>query len=319
MIIWDINNSVYSREIEVGPITILKGSSLVWYKLVREVDDYFNNRQTTIEIFEGTQLLHKKDWECVFIPYDAHLQVEKISAKSPLKPIMDEICNDISYTNSYQNLLETWEELNEEMHFVQQKLTEYGLTIHLNALDLNNLKDFLYFKTVNHMITPIEYKKLILQLFVERTVDKKKLVILELPELYGENEQLKQFFLMVTSLADRGIRFIMVTNLFNEKGNVNYITGENIINEAKIEIIKSRIIKEVPFSCDEGLFNEAKNFLLKAVDNSSESLQFELNKINQSEIMKVILVIILHKLNLNIMLDIKGLSPNLQEFLKIYR
>ncbi|WP_075980024.1 hypothetical protein [Bacillus massilinigeriensis] len=190
---WNIIKEDVEWEIEVGPITILKGQHGLWYELIRMIDDFFSNKGSIVKIFEDTQLLNKKDWDCLFIPFDCHLLVDKITSKSPLKPLLEGVCEDLILSPAYNELLNIWEELREEVQFIKSKVEKYGLELQLESFDLEQLKSFLTFHTLKRNMTPIGYKKLMLDLFIDKNIEKKQLIIIELPELYSNNRECKKF------------------------------------------------------------------------------------------------------------------------------
>ena len=90
MILWNVKNGEREFDIDMGDCTILVGQHTVWYELVRMIDDYFNTKASVIQIEEDMSSIQKKDWNCYFIPFDAQLQMDKITAKSPLNEILND-------------------------------------------------------------------------------------------------------------------------------------------------------------------------------------------------------------------------------------
>lgn len=317
MIMWHIEVEGEEWEIEVGPVTILKNHHNFWFKLVRLIDDFFTNKSSEVQVYEDTQPLHKKDWECLFLPFDAHLQLDKVTAKSPLKSVLDEVCEELSLSPAFHELLEVWDELKEELQFVNRNLEKYNLSVNISSFEQDDLKSYLSFQSLHSMMTPIEYKKLLLRLFTDKVIEKKRLVIIELPELYANKDDFIELMSLINDLALKGIRFIIVTGERIE-GNSNFVFQEKIINEACIEMRKRRILSELPFVCDDEIFEEAKRILLQAVDNSFIFEEKELLLTNNDEAIVVILFVLIQQLNIAISLDTSGLPMNLNQFIKAY-
>lgn len=262
-------------------------------------------------------MLHKKDWECLFIPFDAHLQIDKLNAKSPLRGILEEVCEELSLSPVYIELLDIWEELSDEVQFSNHKIDKYGLGLQLKPFELEYLNAYLSFTTKKQMMTPVEYKKLLLNLFNDKVMEKKRLVIIELPELYAEDFQFKEFISIMDQLSSKGIHFIIVTQR-EVTGNCNYVFGEKILNEACIENLKRKILSEVPFICENELFEKAKQQLLQAVDNSIFNGEKQVLSRQHNEATVVLLFLMIHHLNIRIDLETKGIFSSLDKFIKSY-
>lgn len=314
MIQWTIKHGENESVIETGPVTILKSAHSHWFQLVRYIADYFERKQSMVEIYEDTLPLYKKDWDCLFIPFDAHIELTKLTLKSPLKPIVDHLVERVSLSPSFYQLQETWHDLNEELLLFTDDMERYGLTAQLEPFTEDDLKKFIVLKSVKSLMTPIDFKIMLLNLFVEQKVDKKRLIILELPELYSEKTEFSRFLQTIHSCADKGIKFIIVTQE-NIKGHVNYLHTNVILNEAVIELNSHKIMNSLPFTCDQELYTKAKTTLLKAVDNSSD-LNEIINKIViNDEALATIILVLLREMNIPLNLDISRFSRNIQAFL----
>ncbi|PLR75211.1 hypothetical protein CU633_22230, partial [Bacillus sp. V3-13] len=317
MIIWHISNDTEAWEIEVGPVTVLKGYDSLWYKLIRLIEDYFINKQSTVKIFEDTQPLFLKDWECFFIPFDAHLQFDKIAAKSPLRDMQEQICEELALSHVYQELQEVWGELEEELLFIKNKFAKYEVGVKLKPFESNNLQSFISLFAEKQMMTPIDYKIMLLKLLSNKELEKRRLILIEFPELYADNSQVIEFMENINLLASMGTKIIIVTNQKTTK-HCNYVCNGEIINEARLENIKRKVINEVPFICDELTFIQAKNSLLRAVDNFEFNNKFLTLSSMQNEKILVLVFVMLFHLDISVNLDMTGISGNLKEFLKCY-
>ncbi|XJZ27779.1 hypothetical protein ACF5W4_02720 [Bacillota bacterium Lsc_1132] len=317
MIIWQIFDEGNQWEIEVGPITILSGYDVQWYKLIRNIEDYFCNKSTIVDIFEDEEKLHKKDWECFFIPFDAHLQLDKLTAKSPLKPIIDELSEEIYLSPTFNELIDFWHDLKDEIELLGKRVGKYNLKLELSDFGIDNLKSHLTLKTFNNSMSPFDYKKLLLTLYGEKVIEKKRLILIELPELYAEDNEFRELLQIIQQFSEKGVWFIIISQKRID-GNNNYIFKGKVINNAAIESIKRIVLNEVPFVCNECQFNKAKNFLMNNVDN----LYKVNNKISLSTGFKedeiVVFFVLAKHLKLEVSIDVSGISPNLKEFIKTY-
>lgn len=317
MKMWNIFDEKTECEIEIGSVSILEGSYVHWYEVIRLIDDYFNNKNTTVEIFEDTQLLHKKDWECFFIPFDIHLQVDKLTSKSPLKTIFDQLSETLSFSPIYIELIQLWEELKDEIELLSKKAGKYNLALELRDLNIEDIKSFLSFKTLKKSMTPIDYKKLLLTLYAERRIEKKRLILIELPELYAEESDFLEIMQMIQFFSEKGILFIIISQR-ELQGNVNKLIGGKIINNAKLENIKRLVLNDVPFVCEEILFEKTKKNLMKAVNNLKNSKENISLSTGYTEDEIIVLYVMAQILKININIDISGVSTNLMKFAKTY-
>jgi len=317
MILWNIVNREVEYEVEVGPTTIFKGSDPTWFRIVRMIEDFFINKDSEVKIFEDTQPIHRKDWECLLIPFDAHIDLDKLNSKSPLKPIIDSICYDISLTPSYLALTELWEEVNEELDFLHSKVKSYGLGLSLAPFSLNDLRKYISFYPLQKFMTPIEYKQMLIKLFCNQEIVSKKLVILEPPELYASDEHFYELMDVIEDQRKKGIWFMIVTNR-EIKGNVNHMFQGKIINNAFVEKMKSMIIAEAPIYIDEEIFQEAKCAFLNIVDKSNfyqEKIQLSTDHQYATTIVAFMLM---RQIDKSLNVDLSTLPPNLVKFLEEY-
>ncbi|WP_075980026.1 hypothetical protein [Bacillus massilinigeriensis] len=124
----------------------------------------------------------------------------------------------------------------------------------------------------------------------------------------------------IQQCSHKGVHFIIVSQHTIE-GNCNFLFDEKIINSAKLELLKKKVINELPFVCDKNMYNNAEEYLLHAVDNSYFSKEFiELSMLstNENESLLALLFVMTKNLNINISLDTTGVSQNIIEYLKSY-
>ncbi|MGV3465706.1 MAG: hypothetical protein ACO1OT_10475 [Heyndrickxia sp.] len=316
MIQWRIKQGDNESVIETGNITVLKSARWEWFQLVRSIDDYFEGKNSEVEILEDTIPLYKKDWECLFIPYDAELDLAKLTSKSPLKPLVEELIDKIAVSPVFHEITELWGELNDELQIISNDLNKYGLKAGFIPLSEEELKKLLLFQSIKAQMAPIDFKLMLLNLFVNRPVDKKRLVILELPELYCDQKSLSTIQSIISRNANRGIKFIVVTEMQIE-GNKNYIIENNIINKASFEIIKRKVINSLPFICDDQKFFEAEKAIINAVDISSDLSRLVDKTIEDDEALAVIIVLLLKELGIQITLDTSRFSHNIQVYFEV--
>lgn len=322
MKIWSIESDNGNFDIETNNITILFGDNIKWFHLIRQIDDFFNNRYSTVKIYEDARLMNKKEWDCHFIPFDAHIQLDKITTKSPLFKIRENAAEQLTYSPLYNELLDVWSGLNDELVLFNQKLKRWGIQATLRETGTKVFSENIVFFPIKKM-KPLDYKKLLLNIIVDSPFENNNLIILELPELYTDEEEMDTFCEYIKELANKGYQIFIVTNTkfkaMGRKESWNYCIMDVIVNHAVIEQRKSKIINDLPFFCEDALFETAKELLFKVVDNSI-SLH-ELKQIIDKNYDSIVTIIfaILYNLGIEIPYELEDLEPNLKMFLREYK
>lgn len=315
MNIWSIISPLEEINIEVSNITLLYKQHYKWHQLIRSVNSYFNIRGSNIEIFEDGVPINKRDWKCFFIPFDANLHLSKITASSPLKEIQNDITEQLTYSPMYQELLEIWENLNDDLDLLNNKLEKWGIKAKLKTINENELSQFITFNPLtNNELSPIEAKTLLLNIILNNVLDKKTLVIIELPELFASDDELNKFTHLIKQAVNIGYKFLIISEKRNF-GAENHFYQNKIVNSAKLEQIKQKVCNEVPFYCSDQLYERAKNYFFQLVDNSvSEDELFKFNDVDLSSIITIIHVI-MYNLNMGPIQVPQGIEPNLKKFI----
>lgn len=319
MKIWNINRESFNSSIEIDDLTVLKKHDLSWYHLIREVDNFFNNNSSEVKIYEDTQLINKKDWACYFIPFDAQVHLDKITSKSPLREVQDNVSEQLTYSPFFNELLDIWDELNGEMQLVNENLKKLGVSASLKEFDIKNFKSFITFEPLSKNMSPIEYKQLLLNIALNSEMDKKVLFIIELPELYTSTSQLEKFRQIVDKAINKGCSFLIVTNESSFEGSINYTYQDVIINNAVLEQMKFKVMKELPFYCSENMYKQAKSLLFSLVDNSVSMKEIKVQTGKNYGAVVTIINVLMYNLNVEFTHDLAGVEPNLKMFIESYK
>ncbi|WP_106494553.1 hypothetical protein [Lentibacillus sp. Marseille-P4043] len=318
MKLWNIVNDHCDYEIEIDNRTTLSGQHLVWHHLITSIDDFFNNKHSGVKIFEDGQPISKNDWHCFYIPFDAQVQLDKITAKSPLKDIQSAAAEQIAYSPFFQELQDVWKQLEEDLQLLNQQLKQWGIISTLMPFSEKKMTDFISFRPVKTGLSPIEMKKLLLRILLKKPFDKKTLIIVELPEIYASDSELNGFTALMNKAVEKGYKFLFVTQKLHV-GSVNYYCKGRIINHALLEQMKYKVINELPFHCSEEIYDQAKEILLDCVDNFNFMDSLKDLSTNDFELLVTIIHVILYNLNIGSNIDIQGLKPNLRKFMMSYR
>lgn len=315
MKLWEIETENDTITLDVDNITILKGYHRKWFNLVRAINDYFNNRLTEVKIYEDSQLINKKDWECTIVPFDTALHFDKITSKSPLHSVLDQIVHYLTISPQYHSIVEEWELLKEEEKIINEVLVnKYNLQFKLKELEEQDLKSFILLKGLHKNLTPIDIKILYLKLLLEKEVSKKQLIIIEMLELYADDKDLNEIYGIIEKLKIRGYHFIVITNETINDGRNNYFNNDQIVNLARIELLKNKVISLAPITIEEEDFNEGKKLLIEAVDNSLNLTDFFKLKTVIHKKQLVVIYMILNLMGIAVDIDVTEFPPNLKKF-----
>lgn len=318
MKIWSIVTADNELEIEVSNCTLLYNQQMVWNRLIRQVDEFFNSRNSSIEMFEGGLPINKKDWNCFFIPFDAEVQLSKITANSPLKDIQSDIINQLMYSPVFQELTEVWEQLADELGFTNQQLGKWGIRARLHPFTDKAISNHVSFDPLENNLSPIEVKTLLLNLILERSMEKKTLIIIELPELFASESELQELKVTVDKAAAKGYKFLFVSR-DKRFGVTNYYFKGKVIHTALLEQIKSKVRNEVPFYCSEDQYEQAKEILLNLVDNSNSEEEIGRLVSENRGVIVTIIYVIMYNLDIEVIQVPQGIEPNLHKFISDLR
>lgn len=319
MKLWHVEMMDEIVTLDIGRITILKGSHKKWFRIARRIQDFFSNRTSEVKIYEDGHLINKSDWECFMIPYNESIHLDKINSKSPLQFIHEKIVDSLVSSPQYAAILEEWEILKEEEEVINKMILEkFDLQFELKEFDAPYLKDFIVLSSKKGMLTPIDIKILALKLLLEKELMKRLLIIVELPELYAEEHELGELLFLLNQLVNRGCMVMMITNIDDIKGRRNWILKGEVVNEAKLEMLKPKVFNTVPLPIDNEDFLIAKDTLLSSVDKVSLERIFslDLRDIHNKHI--VILYIILKLLGIEWKVDFTAFPANLRKFFAGY-
>lgn len=318
MILWNVKQEENEFNIEVGNITLLMGQHLLWYELVRKIDEFFNSRGTSVQIEEDAMPLVKKDWDCYFIPYDTKLQMDKITTRSPLNDLINECADRIVQSPAYMNFTDAWKDLQDEMFFVNEFLMRYEIRASIDEFSESTLKKFILLSGMKEFLSPVEYKSLQLQLIYEKGIDKKTLIILEMPEIFANEDELEKLNNLICRMEKKGYKFIIVTNSTIFEGNKNYLVNHAIVNNAFLEVKRRDILANAPFGVEEEQFEQAKEEVFKLVDNCPFNGLLSYKKTEHATPVQVLTAMIANELDIALTLDTKGFPPNIKKFIEQY-
>lgn len=319
MRLWQIDTWDNCVTLDMGPITIMKGSHKTWFKIAREINDFFTNRVSEVKIYEDGELINKKDWECLMIPFNESLQLDKVNTKSPLQIIHEKIVEFLAATPQYESILEEWEVLKEEEEIINRTILEkFDLQFRLKEFDESNLKDFFILSSYKGILTPIDSKLLTLKLLLEKEITKRLLIIIELPELYADEQEIEELLLILKQLMNRGCYAIIITTLDDVEGRRNFILKGQVINEARVEMLRSKVFNTIPIPIENEDFLKTKELLLSSVDKVGIKGEFllDFNDIHRTHI--VVLYVILKLLEIEWDIDFTKFPPNLKKFFAEY-
>lgn len=318
MRVWNIKDEECAYDIDLDRCTILSGQHMIWHTIVRSIDHFFTSRSSHVQITEDMQPINKKDWNCYLIPFDFKVETEKITAKSPLNSVLTNYITELGLAPSFFGLQEVWSEVQEESYFANKLLEPFGIHAEIKDFEEKDFKSFISLKTNQRNVSPIDNKMTLLRLIQKEAMDKQTLILIELPEVYSTKLQLEILTNEIHAMQLKGVHFIIVTNELSLNARKNFIIGDEVFNESAIESVKRDVLLDIPSGAEEQDFIQAKEQLLTIVDNYPECDLFKLISYSEDHTIRLLMYMILMKLNIRETIDVKGFPKNIVEFINSY-
>lgn len=264
---WHIKDSKNQTSLLIEKVSILKGDLEEWIHLMQDFEDYFSYKSTSIEIFQNETSIPRKEFVFQTLSPDEKVQSSNLDKALALQK--KQFLHQLEFSPFYKQLVESWEELVEEVDFlnnhlqtksIRYRLSDFDETVIQNSLSLSK-KDFAQLTN---------YKRLLLSVsLLEETVnDKRVIIFIKLPERVLSSEELNQFIHYLKNLNNGIFYFILTEHSSLFPTNVFY--KGKIRNKISCLAIKNQLIAKIPSTWSEETFQVACNWYMKLVDKYSD-------------------------------------------------
>lgn len=261
---WHIRDTSQISTILIDDTTILKGNKLTWQKMIDDFQQYFSYKSTTLKIYQDQTLLPRNDFEFIIFSPDKHFvsaALDKTVAK-----LKTAFLNQLEFSPFYKGLVDSWDELIDEVDFFNQQNSSKIIDFKLKPFDKNWISNELTFSK-NSYSKLSNFDKLIFQLnLLESGLDsKQRIICIMSPEKFLPSYEMEKLDIYLNKIKN-GIKYFVITeDYFN--GSMNVLYKGNIRNILDCYKVKEKLASVLPFSWSDELFLTACNWYIELVDN----------------------------------------------------
>lgn len=262
---WHIITSNQTDTLLVGKVTSLKGSLENWEKIIETLSIYFSNKSSKIEVKENQTLLPKQDYQFYLLSFSQ--QIVSKDFEKVITQIQTEFFGLLQLSPFYKQLIDSWEELAEEVELVSNDLSFSPLPFSLQSFNTDIVKKSLSLDSAKQ-INLSALNQLLVKLKVMERVTKQTIFCLVYPENQLTNSELQQLddYLQLTSSSSQ--YFILSNYPFNAAQNILY--KNRIVNIHSCVLQKDKLQDILPIHWEDHLFSQACNWYINLVDNFQE-------------------------------------------------
>lgn len=293
-----------STTLLLDKVTVLKGSANQWKSIIHLLKDTINHNKYTLH--EGNEKINCKDYQLNILSYSSTFNSEDM--KNNKGSIMDSFFSYLELSPFYKQLVESWDELQEEIYFLNEELG-YEDKITLSDFKKQLIKKNLKIESDKND----SFLQLKQQLRITRKLNssKRNIFLIINPELelnLFELEQLDKFMNLQTDY------FIVITShVF--RGSVNVIHDEKLINSCSLLKYKSKIEDLLPFVFKEDTYNDAVNWYIELVDKyDKKTINLSLPSVDKLETF-IYLYLLFYLSDISFSVDYSGIPPEYQSYI----
>ncbi|WP_027109252.1 hypothetical protein, partial [Lacticigenium naphthae] len=301
---WHFHNDS-STTLLIDHVTHLKGTIDDWKDIVDLLKTTFNDNKITI--YEGNEKINVHDYRLdVFSCSHQYTSSDVFYAKEKAKSLF---LNYLELSPFYKRLVESWEELQEEVDLLSEE-SGSAAKIHLDNFSLEVVTSHMKWK--NKKQDPLD--KIIQQIsFIKKVkADKQHICVILSPELILDNQELIQLDHFIN--MQKNYFIIISSHSFNGVKNIRY--NNRIFHQQSIISSKERIENLLPFVFDEKIFNQSINWYMKCVDNCEHKVvNLSIEAVdNLEELIYVLLMLLVTKIAF--IIDYTGIPDEYKKFIE---
>lgn len=262
---WHITTFNRIDTLLVDKVTLLKGSLENWKNIIENLSTYFSNKSSKIEVKENQTQLPKQDYQFYLLSFSEQI-ISKDFEKIIIQ-IQTEFFGLLQLSPFYTQLVDSWEELMEEVELISNDLTFSPLPFSLQAFSNDIVKKSLSLDSTKQSNLSA-LNQLLVKLKVMERVTKQTIFCLVYPENQLTNSELQQLDDYLQSTSNSSQYFIVSNYHFSAVKNVVY--KNRIISIQSCRLQKEKLQDILPIHWEDHLFSQACNWYINLVDNFHE-------------------------------------------------
>lgn len=262
---WHIITSNQTDTLLVGKVTSLKGGLENWENIIETLSIYFSNKSSKIAVKENETLLPKQDYQFYLLSFSQ--QIVSKDFEKVITQIQTEFFGLLQLSPFYKQLVDSWEELVEEVELVSNDLTFSPLPFSLQSFSNEMVKKSLsIYSAKQDNLSSLN--QLLLKIKLMERVTKRTIFCLIYPENQLTISELQQLDNYLQSTYSSSQYFILSNYHFNAVQNIIY--KNRIVNIHSCVLQKDKLQDILPIHWEDHLFSQACNWYINLVDNFQE-------------------------------------------------
>ncbi|SDQ46630.1 hypothetical protein LHA31_04035 [Carnobacterium viridans] len=261
---WHIQETTQTSTILIDDVTILKGNQLLWQQLIDSFQNYFSHKGTALKIYQDQTLLPRNDFE--FIIFSPNKHFDSAALDKVVAQLKKTFLNQLEFSPFYKGLVDSWDELVDEVDFLNQQNSSKIISFKLEPFDKKWISNELTFSKNNYLKLS-NFDKLIFQLNLLESdlASKQRIICIISPENFLLSYELEKLDSYLSEIKN-GIKYLVITEQhFN--GSINVLYKGTIRNVLDCYKVKEKLASGLPFSWSDEQFLAACNWYMKLVDN----------------------------------------------------
>ncbi|SFC43927.1 hypothetical protein SAMN04488102_1071 [Alkalibacterium subtropicum] len=289
----------------MSQITLLKGTIFEWQEVIERIRLTFELKE--YDLFESEEKIHVDDYYLSILSNsDDYYSPNLKDSKDALMALFEAY---LELSPFYKNLVESWEELQEEVELLSQELG-YSAEVRLDNYKKNIVEDHLKWKSskgnaLEEMLQQIKLTK-------KSKPDKRHIFILISPEKTLNDKELVK----LNDQLQQSPGYFIVVSDFSFSGSQNILYNDQIINQASVTSYKDTISTLLPFVFSENKFENSLKWYINSVGKSNGNIiKLSLSSVdNLEELIYVFIMIYVTQLPFTV--DYTGIPEGYKKYIE---
>lgn len=308
---WHIQDITQTSTILIDDVTILKGNHLIWQNLIDSLQNYFSHKSTSLKIYQDQTLLPRNDFD--FVLFSPNNQFDSDALDKALTALKKTFLNQLEFSPFYKGLVDSWDELIDEVDFLDQQNSSKIIDFKLKPFDKKWISSELTFSK-NSYSKLSNFDKLIFQLnLLESGFDSKQRIICIIsPENFLLSYEMEKLDTYLNKIKN-GIKYFVITeDYFN--GSMNVLYKGNIRNVLDCYKVQTKLTSVLPITWSDEQFSIACNWYMKLVDNyQTKTVFLDLKIVDNLEVFTYLYSLFILT-DTPLIVDLTGISLNLATY-----